>query len=265
MSLGTYEDRFGGIARLVGNQGVERLRDAHVAVVGIGGVGCWTVEALARTGVGTLTLIDLDELCINNVNRQLHALESTVGQAKVDVMAERIRQIQPTCQINAVQDFFTSKTAEALFDTGFDVVVDAIDSARSKALLIAMCKERGVPIVVCGGAGGRLDPGKIIVEDLNRTSGDGLLRRIRDLLRTDHGFLRNPKWHIPTVCSTEAPKWPTAEGEICEAGPGRVNGAKPGKGFRLDCNTGYGAATFVTGAMGFRAAAIATEMILNKA
>ena len=221
-SPGSYEDRFAGIARLVGRDAASRLRAAHVAVVGIGGVGSWAVEALARTGIGELTLIDLDEVCINNANRQLHALNSTVGRAKVAVMAERIAQIQPSCQVHAVQDFFTAKTADDLLLDEFDVVIDAIDSARSKALLIALCHQRGIPIVVCGGAGGRIDPAKICVADLNRTEGDGLLRRIRDLLRTEHGLPRNPKWQIPTLYSTEAAKWPTAAGEICGHGPSPV-------------------------------------------
>ncbi|MCO4760026.1 MAG: tRNA threonylcarbamoyladenosine dehydratase, partial [Myxococcales bacterium] len=261
---GSYEDRFGGIARLVGVPGAERLRGSRVAIIGIGGVGSWTVEALARTGVGHLSLIDLDEVCINNANRQLHALDGTVGRAKVDVMAERTKLIQPTCDVVAHQDFFTAKTADSLLDPGFDVVIDAIDSARSKALLIALCHQRNLPIVVCGGAGGRLDPTQLEVADLNRTRGDGLLRRIRDLLRKEHGLPSNAKWQIPTVFSAEPAKWPNADGEICEKGQATGDAKGPGKGFRLDCSTGYGAATFVTGTMGFMAAAIATEIIVGK-
>ncbi len=253
MTIGSYEDRFSGIARLVGVSGAERLRGAHVAIVGIGGVGSWTVEALARSGVGTLTLIDLDEVCINNANRQLHALDTTVGRAKVEVMAERVRLIQPSCHVRAVQDFFTAKTAESLLGDDVDVVVDAIDSARNKALLIAMCRRRGLPVIVCGGAGGRLDPGQIHVCDLNRTNGDALLRSVRDLLRKEHGLPRNPKWQVSTICSTEPAKWPTVDGET----------RPTGRGFRLDCTTGYGAASFVTGTMGFMAAALATRLIIE--
>lgn len=255
---GSYEDRFAGMARLAGVDGVERLRNAHVAVVGVGGVGSWTVEALARSGVGALTLIDLDEVCLSNVNRQLHTLTSTVGQAKVEVLARRVAEIQPSCQVHAVQDFFTAKTASALMAPGFDVVVDAIDSARSKAVLIAECAQRAIPVVVCGGAGGRLDPGQLQVADLNRTQGDGLLRRIRDLLRKEHGFPRNPKWHIPAIYTEEPARWPAEDGSVC------VGGGGPGKGFRLDCASGYGAATFVTGTMGFWAAGLAVQAILDR-
>ncbi len=260
-----HVERFAGIARLVGVDGVDRLAGAHVAVVGIGGVGSWAVEALARTGVGRLTLIDLDEICVSNVNRQVHTLETTVGQAKVEVMAERVRLIQPTCDVRAVQDFFTAKTADALLDDDFDLVVDAIDSARSKALLIARCYRQGLPVVVCGGAGGRLDPTQLRVDDLSRTQGDALLRRIRDLLRKEHGLPRSGKWKLPTVFSAEPPRWPGEDGAICVKGDATADGAAPGKGFRLDCASGYGAATFVTGTMGFMAASVAVQRLLAKA
>ncbi|NDA69284.1 MAG: tRNA cyclic N6-threonylcarbamoyladenosine(37) synthase TcdA, partial [Verrucomicrobia bacterium] len=126
--MNDFEQRFGGIARLVGAAGLARLRAAHVCVVGIGGVGAWTVEALARSGVGALTLIDLDEICVTNINRQIHALDGTIGRAKVEVMAERVRQINPECRVTAAGEFFTEANAERLLAPRFDGVVDAIDA-----------------------------------------------------------------------------------------------------------------------------------------
>ena len=146
------EERFGGIARLYGVKGAERLAHAHVAVVGIGGVGSWAAEALARSGVGTLILQDMDDLCITNTNRQIHALQGNYGMAKVEVMAQRLRLINPAIEVEPLLSFYTVSKPERLFDTRPDVVIDAIDSMRPKTHLIAECYKRGVPIVTCGGA-----------------------------------------------------------------------------------------------------------------
>src|SRR6185503_3851574 len=153
--MDNFEARFSGVARLIGVAGLERLRRAHVCVIGLGGVGSWTVEALARSGVGALTLVDLDDVCISNVNRQLHAVTGEFGKPKVLVMAERVCLIQPDCKINARQALFTKGTAEEILATHYDGVVDAIDSPSVKALLIACCREHKIPIVTTGGAGGR--------------------------------------------------------------------------------------------------------------
>ena len=170
--MSDFEFRFGGIGRLFGVDALARLRAAHVCVVGIGGVGSWTVEALARSGVGQLTLVDLDEICISNVNRQLHALNADVGRAKVEVMAERVRGINPECDVRPLPEFFTESNAEALLNTRYDFVVDAIDSLANKCRLIALCRDKKIPIVTCGGAGGRQDPTQVRVADLADTSHD---------------------------------------------------------------------------------------------
>src|ERR1017187_120937 len=155
--MSDFETRFGGIARLYGKSGLDKLRAAHVCVVGIGGVGTWAAEALARSGVGALTLVDLDEVCVTNINRQLHALTETVGRAKVEVMGERIRAINPDCRVTAEPKFFNEQTAEEFLAPKYDFVLDAIDTVTNKVLLLAGCREKNLPVVSCGGAGGRRD------------------------------------------------------------------------------------------------------------
>jgi len=254
--MNNYEARFGGIQRLYGVAGQDRLARAHVCVVGVGGVGSWAVEALARTGIGTLTLVDLDDVCISNVNRQLHAVTGEFGRPKVDVMADRVRLIQPDCQIHALQSLFTATTATNILAAKFDGVVDAIDQTPMKALLIARCRELGIPIVTTGGAGGRRDPTALRVADLARTSHDGLLSATRKLLRDEHGFPRDPKadFGVSCVYSTEAQVFPAADGTVCET-------REPGATLRLDCRSGYGTACFLTGAFGFAAAAQMVKII----
>jgi tRNA threonylcarbamoyladenosine dehydratase len=221
-------ERFGGVARLVGEAGAARLRAAHVCVVGIGGVGSWTVEALARSGVGALTLVDLDEVCVTNINRQVHALDGTVGRAKVEVMAERARLIHPECRVTAVAEFFTEANAARLLAPEFAFVVDAI--------------------VACGAAGGRLDATAVRVADLADVTHDRLLAEVRKRLRKEHGFPPlGKKLGVPCVFSPEPPVTP--EPPACaEAGP------ESGRPPRLNCEWGYGSAAFVTGAFGFAAA-----------
>lgn len=251
------EARFGGIVRLFSRDGAERLRGSHVCVIGIGGVGSWAVEALARTGLGALTLVDLDDVCISNVNRQLHAVTGEFGKPKVEVMAARVRLINPDCAVHAQQLLFTPATAEGILATDFTCVLDAIDDTAMKALLIARCRERRIPLVTTGGAGGRRDPTAIRVADLARTTHDGLLANVRKLLRAAHNFPRDPEtgFGVPCVFSPEPPVFPAADGSVCAA-------PEPGAKLRLDCRSGYGTATFVTGAFGFAAAAEVVKQIL---
>ena len=241
-------ERFGGIARLVGPEGLRRLRAAHVCVVGIGGVGSWTVEALARAGIGALTLIDLDEICVTNINRQIHALDGTVGRAKVDVMAERVQRISPECRVMPVTEFLTEANAARLLAPGFSFVVDAIDSVANKCRLLAACRERNLPVIACGAAGGRLDATAVRVADLADVTHDRLLAEVRKRLRKEPGFpaLGN-KLGMPCVFSPETPIRP--EPSACAA-DGQESEATP----RLNCEWGYGSATFVTGTFGFVAA-----------
>lgn len=250
-----YALRFGGIGRLYGNTAMDRLQSARVMVIGIGGVGSWTAEGLARSGVGRIDLVDLDDVCMTNTNRQIHATVGSVGQLKVDVMAQRIRAIQPTCDVRVVPDFFTETTARDLVTSELDFVVDAIDSFRNKCLAVRLCRELSVPLVVCGGAGGRRDGSKVRVEDLARTSGDRLLHRVRKTLRQQHGFPRGKKsFDVPTVFSDEPPMFPAPDGGVCAE-------RAAGESLVLDCQTGFGTASFVTGVFGLLAAGVVVSGI----
>jgi tRNA A37 threonylcarbamoyladenosine dehydratase len=256
-----YLERFGGVARLFGRAGLERLQAAHVCVIGVGGVGSWTVEALARTGVGALTLVDLDDVCVTNVNRQLPALEGQIGRPKVTVLAERVRLINPECRVETVHEFFTPATAAALLAPPFDFVVDAVDRMSIKALLIAGCRERGKPVITIGAAGGRRDPTRIRSGDIGE-AGDELLRQVRKKLRRVHGFTTGAyrgitRMGIRAVWSEEAPRYPWADG-TCAAEP------EPGSNLKLDCESGFGTAGFVTGAFGLIAAGEVVRMLTER-
>ncbi|MDR5905181.1 tRNA cyclic N6-threonylcarbamoyladenosine(37) synthase TcdA [Franzmannia qiaohouensis] len=246
-----YDLRFGGIRRLYGSRAAKAFRHAHVVVVGVGGVGSWAVEALARAGIGKLTLIDLDDVCVSNVNRQLHALDGTIGRPKVEVLAERCRAIHPGIEVVADAAFVTPGNLAERIPDDADHVLDAIDSVLAKAALISWCKRRKIPITVTGAAGGQTDPTRIQVADLTRTEHDPLLAKVRARLRRDFGFSRNPKRRFSVECvySDEQLVYPGADGEVCLTKPGS------GDATRLDCASGFGAATFVTGAFGFAAAA----------
>ncbi len=247
-----YLERFGGVGRLVGRAGLERLRVAHVGVIGVGGVGSWAVEGLARSGVGALTLVDLDDVCVTNVNRQLPALDGQVGRPKVAVLAERVRLINPACRVEAVSEFFTEATAERLLAPKFDFVIDAVDLMSHKALLIAGCRDRGLRCLTVGGAGGRRDPTQVRTGDLGDAENDLLLRQVRKKLRRDYGFATGAQrgrmnFGVRCVWSGERPVFPWANG-TCAAEP------EAGSNLKLDCETGFGTAVFVTGAFGLAAA-----------
>ncbi|SMF11183.1 tRNA threonylcarbamoyladenosine dehydratase [Pseudobacteriovorax antillogorgiicola] len=246
-----YSDRFSGISRLYGQSQAKGLQEAHVAVIGIGGVGSWSAEAIARSGVGKITLIDLDDICITNSNRQIHTLHSTIGQQKVDAMATRIQGINPECNVRVIHDFFTASTAEEILSLNFDFVIDAIDSLNSKVSLLSLCHQKKIPVVTVGGAGGRRNPSAIKQDDLSESFNDGLLRRVRKKLRAEHGFPDTGSFGIPSVFSIERLWLPTPEGEVC------LVPKKQKLSYNLDCNSGFGTASFVTGTFGFTAAAIA--------
>ena len=251
-----YEDRFSGIGRLYGAGAMERLRKARVCVVGIGGVGSWSAEALARSGVGRITLVDLDDICVTNVNRQLHAVTGEIGRSKVVVMAERIRAIHPGCDVQCHEQFFTSETSAELLEPGFDFVIDAIDTVEHKSLLIARCRELGIPIVTCGGAGGKRDATAIRVTDLSRATNDPLLKQVRKRLRREHAFPKESEgdFGVSAVYSLENPVFPWADGKVCES-------REPNSNLRLNCDSGFGTATFVTGGFGFAAASEAIRAL----
>lgn len=199
------ERRFGGIARLYGPSALAAFQRAHVAVIGIGGVGSWVAEALARSAVGTLTLIDLDNVAESNTNRQIHALDGNYGKAKVTAMAERIALIDPACDVRQIEDFVEPGNFDATLGGGFDFVVDAIDSVRTKTALIAWCVAQKQPLITVGGAGGQLDPTRIRIDDLALTIQDPLLSKVRGQLRKQHGFARGPKarFKVSAVYSDE--------------------------------------------------------------
>lgn len=247
--------RFGGVARLYGEPALDCFARARVAVVGIGGVGSWTVECLARSGVGHLTLVDLDEICITNVNRQLHALDGAIGRQKTEAMADRVRAIHPACEVAMVSAFFNERTAEEILGNGFDMVVDAIDTLRHKALLIADCHARGIPVVTCGAAGGRRDPTRIRAADLSVSGGDPLLHSLRRKLRREHGFPSVPmgtkpaSMGIDAVFSDEPQVFPDGRGGVsCDRAVTVASGP------HLGCDAGYGSAAHVTGCFGMIAA-----------
>ncbi len=245
MSGERFNERFAGMERLVGEGSARRIARSHVAVIGVGGVGSWVAEALARSGIGALTLVDMDDVCESNFNRQIHAVESEIGRPKVEAMARRIGQIHPECRVTTEHRFFSASTASELLDPGFDCVVDAIDSLRNKILLIRECRSRGIPLIVSGGAGGKSDPTRVRIVDLSRTEHDPLIQKLRKELRRKHGFPRDlrRKFGIPCVYSDE----PSITPDVCSSPEGASS-------LKLDCESGYGTACFVTGAFGFAVA-----------
>jgi tRNA A37 threonylcarbamoyladenosine dehydratase len=249
------ERRFGGVRRLHGSAAFERFQQAHVCVIGIGGVGSWTAEALARSAIGHLTLIDPDHLAESNINRQVHALTEELGKSKIAAMTQRIKAINPLCRVTGVEEFLTADNLAGLMTEKFDYVVDAIDSARAKIALIAHCRRQRIRLVCVGAAGGQSDPGRVQLADLARTTEDPLLSKVRARLRREHGFPREPgkKFGVDCVYSSEPLVYPSAEGGVCYERPedAHLHG--------LNC-AGFGSSVCVTATFGLRAAAL----VLNR-
>ncbi|MCW9012190.1 MAG: tRNA cyclic N6-threonylcarbamoyladenosine(37) synthase TcdA [Gammaproteobacteria bacterium] len=256
--MSEYDQRFGGIRRLYGTKEAEILRQAHVCIIGIGGVGSWAVEALARSGIGSITLIDHDDIAASNINRQIHSLTDTLDQSKVEVMAQRIRQINPDCQCHIIDDFITDTNLEKYLKADYDYVIDAIDSIKFKCAIIYYCKRNKIPIITTGGAGGLIDPTAISVADLAKTWNDPLAAKVRSQLRYQYGYTKNPKrsFGIKCVYSTEQQRYPSNDGSVCHAKPGV-------KGVNLDCNMGFGSSTTVTATFGFVAAAQVMQKLVS--
>lgn len=247
--------RFGGVARLYGEAAALRLRNAHAVVVGLGGVGSWAAEALARCAVGWISLIDLDHVALSNTNRQIQALGDEFGKAKVTVMAERIRAIHPAVRIDTIEEFVDADNTAALVPAA-DVVLDCIDQVAAKAALVLHCRAQGVPLVCCGAGGGRIDPTRIRHGDLARVEGDPLLAKLRHRLRREHGFPRVdargrvPAFGVPAVYSDEPVRRPSVcEGEAFAGG--------------LAC-AGYGSSVMVTASLGMAAAAVAVDLMIGR-
>jgi len=247
-----FERRFGGIARLHGATALARLAAAHVCVVGIGGVGSWAAEALARTAVGRITLIDLDHVAESNTNRQIHALDGEFGKAKVQAMALRIHAINPACAVTCIEEFISADNVAAVLPH-CDAVLDAIDDVRAKAALIAHCRAAGTDIVTTGAAGGRSDPTRIQVADLALTVQDALASKLRARLRKEYGFTRDPrkKFGVECVYSVEPIVRPGSFVPACDLDqvPGEDDAPQG-----LNC-AGYGAVVTVTATFGLVAAA----------
>ena len=254
--------RFSSLDRLYGRGTVAVLARCHVCVVGVGGVGSWAAEALARSGIGKLTLIDADEVCLGNVTRQLHALDGTIGRSKVRVLEERLRLINPAIEVQAIESFVTPATVPQQLDRGFDYVFDACDAFRVKVEAVAFCRRRKIPLIVCGSAGGRIDPVRVLVRDLNKVAHDMLLGMVRRALRDEYGFQRNPKRYfgVLAVYSLENVRYPQPDGTVCGSKPAGLEDT-----IKLDCATGLGAAMHVTATFAMVAVGKIIERLLLKA
>jgi len=256
------EERFSSLANVYGEDNLQKLYKAHICVVGVGGVGSWVVEALARSGVGRITLIDGDDISRSNINRQLHALESTMGKMKVQVMKQRVLDINPDCDCQMYEQYLNKNNTFDLLmpepEKTYDVVIDAIDRIKYKALMIYFCKRNKIPVIATGGAGGLIDPSQVEIKDLSRTWNDPLASAVRLCLRQVHNFSRDPKrsFGVPCIYSTEQQRYPDKDGNIGYQKPGVA-------GLSLDCGFGYGSAVSVTATFGFTAAAKAIEIIMK--
>ena len=255
--------RFAGVARLYGQPGLQAFEKAHVLVAGLGGVGSWAVEALARSGIGELTLMDFDHIALSNVNRQLHAIEDNFGKSKSEAMAERVRQINPNIKLNVIDEFLTPDNLDAHLrknaENPYFVVLDATDDVKMKIALAAYCEARDeigrarnveqsnqksaiIPVIICGGAGGKLDPSRIKAADLAKTTQDPVLSKIRHALRKEYGFSSDPKKKLGiTAIYSDEPRQGVASGG-------------------LSC-AGYGSAVTVTATFGFVAAAEVLKLL----
>ena len=251
--------RFVGVENLYGSDGLRKIANAHVCVIGIGGVGSWVVESLARSAVGSISMIDMDIVSVSNTNRQILATTDTIGRDKVEVMQQRILQINPSCKVNAIDDFVTRDNLDTLISEEFDFVIDCIDDFRTKAALISHCKQAKINVLSVGGAGGQRNPTKVSLSDLSRTQHDVLLATTRKLLRQDYGFARNLKrsFGIPCVYSDEQPVYADGLGGVSTQKIADQNSGT------LSCAGGLGSITHVTATFGFFACAYVLDSITN--
>ncbi len=254
-------DRFG---RLVGDANMEKLFRAHVCVIGIGGVGSWAAESLARSGVGHLTLVDFDEICITNANRQIHALQGLVGQKKAQVMAERLRKINPQAKVEELVMFYNEENSKTILSKKPDFILDCIDNLTAKSHLLTQCRELKIPVISATGAGARLDPLKVKLADLSESHTDPMAAQLRKILRTRCGFPKEGHFDVPCVFSEETPMEPIAlhydNGEgfkcVCPQGQNDLHSCDRR-------NVIYGNASFVTGTFGFTMASWVVRKIVG--
>lgn len=257
-----YRQRFGALARLYGEDALPHLARAHFVVVGLGGVGSWAAEALARTGIGTLTLIEMDGVCVTNTNRQLHTMEGTIGAPKNQVVADRLKAINPELILHQQESFLTRDNTEAFIGPEHNVVIDAIDASNIKAHLAAFCSRRKKRLITVGSSGGKRDPKRITCSDLALTEYDPMLRKVKNLLYRHHGFRKDGKrrFRVDAIYSTEQMHFPQMDGSVCVGDKGNRD---PESGVKLDCGGGLGSVLMVTGSFGFAAAAQAVERYLQ--
>ena len=254
-----YQYRFGGIARLYGKKALELFSKTPVMVIGLGGVGSWTAECLVRSGFANVCLVDFDDICVSNTNRQLHTLKSTIGHFKGDVLKSRFLEISPQANIVYLDRRLDELSIDEILSNRPSFVVDAIDDANLKALLISKTHQLGIDVVVSGASGGRRDPTKILAKDLTQTIEDPLLSRVRKLLRQKYGFPRGQKkFQVPAVFSTEKAFYPMADGCVSQEEASDMKGP-------MDCATGFGAVTHLTGSMGFMLAGQLMDQLIKKA
>ncbi len=260
--------RFDRAARLIGEPALHTLMASRVLVFGMGGVGSFAAESLTRSGVGSLVLVDFDDVCVTNSNRQLHALKGNIGKSKAAVMAERLRLASPTASIEAVPKFYAADTSEELLSGQVDFVVDAIDNLTAKAHLLATCVQRGIPVVACMGAAARLDPTRVRTSDLADTEVCPFARDVRGILRKKYGFTieRNRPTGIAAVWSAESPIDPSpltydeGQGFVCVC-PNKDNGLQScDRRARID-----GSMSFVTGTFGLVAASVVVRALSHGA
>ena len=242
---------FTGIINLYGEKGLEKLQESHVMIIGIGGVGSWAAESLARSGVGKISIVDMDDICSSNINRQVHSLSSTIGQEKVNIMEKRLLDINPKLKVNSLFDFFTPKTMEDIFALKPDYIIDAMDSIDNKCLLVAEAKKRELPIITTGGAGGRVDPTLIQICDLNRTINDKLCKRMKRILKREYGYARLHRSHYKIPCVSSK--------ELVEIEETTISSHTQIQ----NCQTTMGSASFVTASMGMAATSFVIKELIS--
>jgi tRNA A37 threonylcarbamoyladenosine dehydratase len=255
-----YTDKFSALSRLYSAKGADKIKQSHVCVVGIGGVGSWAAEALIRSGVNTLSLIDLDDISISNTNRQIHALNSSIGGAKVEVMRSRLLDINEEAKVHCIEDFITEENVYDLINSDFDVVIDATDSVKAKAAMVACCKRKKIKIICIGGAGGQINPLEIKKADLAKTIQDPLLAKVRSELRRNYNFSKNLKRNFGVACiySTEQLVYPLENGEVSHTKTQSQGASK------MDCATGFGSFVGVTASFAMAAVSETLSYIVKK-
>lgn len=246
---------FEGIKNLYGNEGFQKIQQSHFLIIGIGGIGSWICESLIRSGATEITMVDLDDICISNTNRQVHTLHNNIGKMKVDAMKQRLLEINPNIKVHCIHNFFSESTQDSILNKPYDFVFDAIDSLKSKCILLDQCRRRKIPVICIGGAGGKTDPTQIEIRDLKNTISDQLLFRVRRALRKkDYSFsiYANKPFQVPTVFSKEVARKSFQEPSEQQNENGPIN-----------CQTGFGSASFVTASMGFAAVSFVLNAITN--